>query len=46
MRDSDLVKDTMGEHAFEVFYNAKIKEWRRFSSEVHDWEIKNYLKNY
>lgn len=44
MEDSSLIMDTLGEHAYEVFLNEKRKEWRNFETEVHEWEIKNYLR--
>ena len=46
MEDSQLLKDTLGEHAFNVFFKTKMKEWIEYDKTVHSWEIKNYLKKY
>lgn len=46
MKKDPLIKETLGEHAFKIFYNAKIKEWEEYEKEVHQWEIKNYLRKY
>ncbi len=46
MKQDELVKDTLGQHAFNVFYNTKLKEWQFYQKEVHKWEIKQYLKRY
>ncbi len=42
-KQSDLVRETLGEHAFERFIWIKKKEWDEFRSQVTDWEIKRYL---
>jgi glutamine synthetase len=43
MKQDMLVKETIGEHAFEVFIKAKQNEWDEYEKQVHDWEIKRYL---
>ncbi len=43
---SDFVKDTLGEHIFNTFYESKTKEWNSYQETVHPWEIKHYLTKY
>jgi len=33
----------LGNHAKEIYYNAKMKEWERFRVRVTDWELEQYL---
>jgi len=40
---SDLVRDTLGEHIYREFYNAKRSEWDEFRVHVTDWEIERYF---
>jgi glutamine synthetase len=46
MRQDDLVRETLGDHSFWIYYNAKLKEWNEYAREVHDWEFRKYLKKY
>lgn len=46
MKDSSLIKETMGNHAYDVFYNTKMKEWKEYDHKVHSWEVDNYLWKY
>ncbi len=41
-----LVKETLGDHIFKVYYDFKIKEWDTFRMTVHPWEISQYLTKY
>ena len=43
---SGLVKDTLGEHIFDVYYAFKNKEWDSYRTAVHPWEIEQYLTRY
>jgi len=42
-QDSDLVKQTLGEHIYREFYKAKLREWDEFRIAVTDWEKEKYL---
>jgi glutamine synthetase len=46
MKESRLLRDTLGKHAFDVFIKTKLNEWREYDKKVHTWEIDNYLKKY
>lgn len=43
MKNSELVREVLGEHIFRKFLDLKRREWREFSISVTDWEIKRYL---
>lgn len=40
-----LVAETLGDKAFEIFLKMKETEWKKFSTAVTDWEIKEYFEN-
>jgi glutamine synthetase len=44
MKNSELVKEILGDHIFKKFVELKRREWRDFSITVTDWEIRNYLR--
>lgn len=46
MEKDELVKDVLGEHAYQKYIEAKKAEWRRYRSQVTAWEIDEYLNNY
>ena len=43
---SPIMKDALGDHIFYNFIEAKSIEWDSFRTQVTDWEIDQYLKNY
>ncbi|MHA2213189.1 MAG: glutamine synthetase family protein [Candidatus Thorarchaeota archaeon] len=40
---SKLMKETLGEHAFEKYLSLKMAEWGNFKQNVSDWERDQYL---
>lgn len=40
------IKKTLGEHIWHRFLRVKEEECMRFKSEVHEWELNNYLSSY
>jgi glutamine synthetase len=46
MQEDDLVRQTLGDTLFELYYQTKAGEWERFIAEVHPWELQEYLKAY
>lgn len=46
MEESELVKETLGEHTFNNYIKAKKAEWDDYRSKVHKWEIDNYLNQF
>ncbi|MBS3971272.1 MAG: glutamine synthetase [Clostridia bacterium] len=43
LRNDALIKDTLGESFVQLYLNAKGKEWERFNSFIHPWELDEYL---
>ncbi len=43
---SDLMKEMMGEHAFQKYLEARKKEWHEFMRYVSKWELDRYLEYY
>ncbi|MBZ4644939.1 MAG: glutamine synthetase [Petroclostridium sp.] len=46
MQNDELVKKTLGPHAFERYVEAKLIEWNDYRTKVHQWEIDQYLTRY
>jgi glutamine synthetase len=46
MQKSELMKQTLGNHAFNLYTQAKINEWDDYRTKVHQWEIDEYLIKY
>ncbi len=46
LKVSALAKDTLGEHIFEKYIQAKEKEWDSFRTAVTEWELEAYLSIY
>jgi glutamine synthetase len=46
MRRSSLVRETLGEHIFNKYLEAKMLEWREYTSRVTQWEIEQYMTRY
>lgn len=44
LKKDSILTEALGEHIFTHFYKAKMKEWKRYSSVVHQWELDEYLK--
>lgn len=42
----DLIRATLGEHAFNHYLKLKRDEWNEYIQEVHDWEIDRYLSKF
>jgi glutamine synthetase len=43
---SPLVKETLGNHVFEKYTSAKLKEWDDYRTQVHQWEIDTYITKF
>lgn len=43
MKRSELVRETLGEHAYHHYIAAKEYEWESYRSQVHRWELDQYL---
>ncbi len=43
LRDNKVIREAMGEHFFNEFYNGKMKEWDSYRTYVTQWELDNYM---
>jgi glutamine synthetase len=46
MRESALMRRALGEHVFSRYLEAKRIEWERYRSQVHLWELEEYLTKF
>jgi len=46
LEKSDLAKDTLGNHTFSKFIEAKRAEWNSYRTSVSEWELGKYLPIY
>ncbi len=46
LKASPIAKETLGEHIFEKYIEAKEEEWDSFRTAVTDWELDKYLELY
>lgn len=46
MEKDEVVRDALGPHIFERFYEAKTMEWKEFRQRVTSWELERYLGVY
>jgi glutamine synthetase len=46
LEKDDLVRDTLGDHLFEHFIEAKREEWLDYIKHVSPWEVDRYLAVY
>lgn len=46
LRADDLVRETLGEHLFDRFVEAKSIEWQEYCTHVSGWEVDRYLRIY
>jgi len=42
----DVIKDTLGKHVLQRFMEAKKIEWDRYRTQVHPWELEEYLSKF
>lgn len=43
LKEDNVIRDTLGEHIFEHFVEAKLIEWDVYRTQVHQWELEQYL---
>jgi glutamine synthetase len=43
---STLIRETLGDHIFDRFVEAKAIEWQEYSIQVSGWELERYLRTY
>lgn len=43
LSSNEVIRDALGEHVFSNFVQAKTIEWNRYRTQVHQWELDEYL---
>jgi glutamine synthetase len=43
MEESELIKETLGDHVFNNFLHVKKTEWENYRTQITPWEIEKYL---
>jgi glutamine synthetase len=46
LKGDDLMRETLGDHIFARFVEAKASEWAEYSLHVSGWEVERYLPIY
>lgn len=46
LEGDDVVKEALGPHILDRFIEAKRIEWERYRSQVHPWEVQEYLTKF
>ena len=46
MQADGLVRETLGEHIYSKYVEAKNLEWDSYRVQVHQWELDRYLARY
>ncbi|MBE3589418.1 MAG: type I glutamate--ammonia ligase [Firmicutes bacterium] len=44
LKGDPLMRETLGDHVFERFIEAKTIEWDLYRTQVHPWELEQYLR--
>jgi len=44
LQNSQLMKETLGDYTFNIYLNAKKKEWEEYRLYVTQWELNRYLQ--
>ena len=43
MKKDPFMRETLGDHVYHKYVEAKEKEWNRFNTMVSQWELEDYL---
>ncbi|MFW5982010.1 MAG: type I glutamate--ammonia ligase [Halanaerobiaceae bacterium] len=46
LEKDEVIKDALGSHIYEHFITAKKIEWDLYRTQVHQWELDNYLSKF
>ena len=42
-KNSKIIRETLGEHIFSKYLEAKEKEWKEYHTSISEYELKKYL---
>ena len=43
-KKDDVIKEALGRHTFDSFYEAKVKEFDDYRMQITPWELDKYLE--
>jgi glutamine synthetase len=43
LKNSSLMRETLGDHIYNLYLKAKKQEWKEYSKSVHQWELNRYM---
>ena len=46
LENNPLMLETLGNHVFNRFLDAKYREWEQYKMQITDWELKQYLNKF
>lgn len=46
MKEDEFIKNTVGEHIYSKYLEAKMQEWDSYRTQVTQWELDEYLAKY
>ena len=46
LQKDELIKTALGEHTYNHFIKAKQIEWNVYKTQVHQWELDQYLETF
>ncbi len=44
LSNNELIRSTLGSHIYQRFWEAKLIEWKVYSTQVHPWELEQYME--
>jgi len=45
LSNDETIKEALGNHVTNKFIAGKLKEWKSYTSKVHQWELEQYLRS-
>ncbi len=46
LEKDDVIREALGPHVYDRFYEAKLQEWNAYRLQVTPWELESYLATY
>jgi glutamine synthetase len=46
LEKDSVIREALGKHVYDRFYEAKLQEWNAYRLQVSPWELKTYLTTY
>ncbi|MDD4679775.1 MAG: type I glutamate--ammonia ligase, partial [Clostridia bacterium] len=46
LNQDKLIRDTLSDHSYNRYREAKLIEWNEYKMQVHQWELDQYLNKF